>query len=49
MSSIRYVCQSLIKLIFSGQFSEKDSNVIFQENPSSGSQVVLWGRTDRRR
>jgi len=28
-------------------FFEKSSNIIFHENPSSGSRVVACGRTNR--
>jgi len=35
-----------MKLEFSGQFFEKNSNVKFRENPSSGSRGVPCGRTD---
>jgi hypothetical protein len=31
---------------FSWQVLEKKSNIKFQENPSSGSRVVPYGRTD---
>jgi len=36
-----------MKLEFSRQVFEKKSNIKFHENPSSGSQVVPCGRTDR--
>ena len=36
----RYSCSILMELEFSGQISEKQSNIIFRENPSSGSQVL---------
>jgi hypothetical protein len=39
--------QILIKLEFSKQIFKKYSNIKFHENPSSGSQVVPCGRTDR--
>ena len=42
-----YSCQILIKPEFSRQIFEKSSNIIFNENPSSGSRVVPCGRTDR--
>ena len=41
-----YSCQILMKLEFSRQIFEKSWNVIFHENPSSGSRIVSWGRTD---
>jgi len=37
-----------MRLEFSGQFFEKYSNTKFNENPSSGTRVVLCGRTDGR-
>jgi len=37
----------LMKLEFSRQILENYSNIKFQENLSSGSRVVPWGRTDR--
>jgi hypothetical protein len=40
-------CPILMKLEFSRKFSEKYSNTIFHENPSSGSRVVPCGQTDR--
>ena len=36
-----------MRLKFSWQIFEKYSNIKFHENPSSGSRVVPWGRTDR--
>jgi len=36
-----------MKLEFSRQLFEKYSNIKFHKNPSSGSRVVPWGRTDR--
>jgi len=42
----RYSCQILKKLVFSWQISENSSDIY--ENPSSGTQVVSCGRTDRR-
>ena len=42
----RYSCQILMILEFSRQIFENDSTK-FCENPSSGSRVVTWGRTDR--
>jgi hypothetical protein len=44
--SPRYSCPILIKLEFSRQFFEKYSTIKFDENRSSGSQVVPCGRTD---
>ena len=38
--------QNFMKLEFSRQISEKYSNIRFHENPSSGSRVVLCGRTN---
>jgi len=35
------------ELEFSQQILEKYSNTKFRENPSSGSRVVPYGRTDR--
>ena len=37
----------LMKLKFSRQIFEKYSDFKFNENPSSGSRVVLCGRKDR--
>jgi len=37
-----------MKLEFSRQIFEKYSNIKFHENPSSGSRVVPFGRTERR-
>jgi hypothetical protein len=42
----RYSCQILKKLVFSLQIFEKSSDVY--ENPSSVTQVVSCGRTDKR-
>jgi len=36
-----------MKLEFSRQIFEKSSNIKFHENPSSGSQIVSCGRTNR--
>ena len=44
--STRYSCQIVMKLEFSQQIFEKCSNIKFHENPSSGSRVVAWGRTE---
>ena len=41
-----YSCQILMKIEFSRQIFKKSSNLEFHENPSSGSRVVAWGRTD---
>jgi len=49
MYSTSYSCQILIKLEFSGQIFEKYSNNNFNENPSSGGQVVPCARTERRK
>jgi len=35
-----------MKFVFSGQIFEKYSYIKFHENPSSGIQVVPWGRKD---
>jgi len=45
MHSSRYSCPILMKLEFCQSFV-KSSNIKFHENPSSGSRVVLRGRTD---
>ena len=37
-----------MKLELSRQTFKKYSNIIFNENPFSGSRVVAWGRTDGR-
>ena len=36
-----------MQIEFSGQIFEKSSNIKFHENPSSGSRVVPFPRTDR--
>jgi len=36
-----------MKLEFSLRIIEKDSNITFRENPSSGSRYVVCGQTDR--
>jgi len=38
-----------VKIEFSEQIFERYSNIKFHENPSSGSRVVPFERTDRRR
>jgi len=38
-----------MKLEFSTEIFEKFSNTKFHENPSSGSRIVPYGRTDGRR
>ena len=45
----RYSCYPLIKLEFCQHTFEKYPNIKFHENPSSGSQVVPYGRTDGRK
>jgi hypothetical protein len=35
-----------MKLVFSRQILEKYSNIIFLQNPSSGSRVIPCGQTD---
>jgi len=42
-------CEILKKLESFIQIFEKQSNIKFHENPSSGSRVVLCGRTDMTR
>ena len=37
-----------MKLEFLRQIFEKSSNIKFHEDPSSGSQVIPRGRTDKR-
>jgi hypothetical protein len=46
MLSTRYYCQILMKAEFSRQIFEKYSNNRFNENASSGSQVVPCGPTN---
>jgi len=41
-----YSCPILVKVAFSRQFFETNSNIKFHENPSSGSRVVPCGETD---
>jgi len=48
MCSTLYSCPILMKLEFSRQIFEIFSNIIFHENPSSGSRVVPCGQTDAR-
>ena len=45
--SARYSCQILMEFETNGQIFEKLSNIKFHQNPSSGSQVIPRGRTDR--
>ena len=47
MSITLYSCPILINLEFCWHVLEKCWNVIFDENPSSGSRVVICGQTDR--
>jgi hypothetical protein len=42
----RYSCPILIKLEFSRRIFEKSSNIKLHKNPSGGSRVVPYGRTD---
>jgi hypothetical protein len=42
------ICHLVMKSEFSRQTFEKYSNIIFHENPFSGSPAVPYGRTDRR-
>ena len=46
MYSTRYSCPILIKFEYSGKYFEKYSNIKFHKNPSSGSRVVPYGRTN---
>jgi len=48
MLSTGYSCQILMKPEFSLRIFEEYSNMKFNENPSNGSRVVPYGRTDRR-
>jgi hypothetical protein len=48
VSSTRYSCLILMKLETSPESFEKSSKTKFNENPSSGSRVVPWGKRDRR-
>jgi len=48
MYSTRYSWTILMKLEFSRQLFEKNSNIKIHENPSSGSRVVPCGQTDGR-
>ena len=43
----RYSCQILIKLELPRQIFENSLGIKFNDNPSSGSRFVPWGRTDR--
>jgi len=46
---VKYPCKNLIKLEFSQNIVEKQTNTNFHENPSSGSQFVQCGQTDGQR
>jgi len=48
IQSIRYCCQILMKLEFSGHIFEKCPSINFLENPPSVSRVVPCGQTDGR-
>ena len=48
MQSALHSCPFLMKLGFSRQILEKSPNIKFHGNPSSGSRVVPYGRTDGR-
>ena len=45
--STRYPCHIKMKLEFTRQIFGTSSNTKFHENPSSGSRVAPFGRTDR--
>ena len=45
-TEVFFSCPILTKLEFSLHIFEKSSNIKFHKNPSSGSRVVLCGRTD---
>jgi len=45
--NIKIVYWFSCKVPVSGQIFEKSSNIKFYQNPSSGSQVVPCGQTDR--
>ena len=47
MLSAHYARPILMKVEFSRQLIEKCSNIKFHKNPSSGSRVVQFGKTDR--
>jgi hypothetical protein len=47
MYSTRYSCKILMKLEFTQKILEKYAFIRFHKNSSSGSRVVLCGRTDR--
>ena len=46
MQSTRYSCHILTNVEFSQRGFEKHTNIIFHENPSSGSRVLPCGRSD---
>jgi hypothetical protein len=46
-SSCQVPCLILMKFKFSPQIFKKYSNIKFHEHPSSGSQVVSCGQTER--
>ena len=46
MKSVRYFFQVLLNLEFSQHVFERQSNIKFNENSSSGSRDVACGRTD---
>jgi len=47
MQNTHYSLHILIKLEFSQEVLEKSSNIVFHENPSSGSWVVPCRQMDR--
>jgi hypothetical protein len=49
LKSTRYSCHILLKLEFFRYIFEKFSNMKFHKSPSSGSQGVPCGRTDRQK
>ena len=46
--NVHFQAKGLMELEFSQHIFEKDSNIKFHENSSSGSRVVAWRQTDGR-
>jgi len=44
----RYLCEILMKILFSQKIFEKISDVKLHENPYSGNRIIPCGRADGR-